>query len=90
MGFWFGLFIYLYAVDLEIALAESEEEKGNLQLRMLELEETAANEVVPHLLTVLYLRRLNSVPNGVRLAWLPVKEVADNHSISFFPVKLRY
>ena len=33
------------AVDLEIALAESEEEKGNLQLRILELEEAATNEV---------------------------------------------
>jgi hypothetical protein len=33
-------------VDLEIALAESEEEKGSLQLRIIELEEAAANEVL--------------------------------------------
>jgi hypothetical protein len=34
------------AVDVEIALAESEEEKGTLQLRIIELEEAAANEVI--------------------------------------------
>ncbi len=33
-------------MDLEIALAESEEEKGNLQLRVIELEEAADNEVI--------------------------------------------
>ena len=32
-------------VDLEISLAEREEEKGNLQLRILELEETISAEV---------------------------------------------
>jgi hypothetical protein len=44
-------------VDLEIALAESEEEKGNLQLRILELEETAANEV-PNFLVFLIRSRI--------------------------------
>ena len=32
-------------VNLEISLAEREEEKGNLQLRILELEETISAEV---------------------------------------------
>ena len=31
--------------ELEISLAEREEEKGNLQLRILELEETISSEV---------------------------------------------
>jgi hypothetical protein len=38
--------IFRLAVDVEIALAESEEEKGTLQLRIIELEEAAANEVI--------------------------------------------
>ena len=33
-------------INLEISLAEREEEKGNLQLRILELEETISTEVV--------------------------------------------
>ena len=33
-------------VNLEISLAEREEEKGNLQLRILELEETISAEVI--------------------------------------------
>lgn len=32
--------------DLEICLAEREEEKGNLQLRILELEEIISTEVI--------------------------------------------
>ena len=32
--------------DLEIFLAEREEEKGNLQLRILELEEIISTEVI--------------------------------------------
>ena len=34
--------------DLEISLAEREEEKGNLQLRILELEEIISTEVFDH------------------------------------------
>ena len=36
-------------INLEINLAEREEEKGNLQLRVLELEETINSEVGSYL-----------------------------------------